>query len=72
LKRKLLLARDKVDTDSKGNDGQTLLWWAARNGHEAVVKLLLATGKVDADLEDMFGQMPLLWAAWNGHEADPL
>jgi hypothetical protein len=32
--------------------GQTPLWWAAENGHEAVVKLLLETGKVEADLKD--------------------
>jgi KaiC/GvpD/RAD55 family RecA-like ATPase len=37
------------DVDSKDNYGQTPLSWAAKNGHEAVVKLLLETGKVDVD-----------------------
>jgi ankyrin repeat protein len=35
----VLLTRD-ADMDSKDNDTQTPLWWAARNGHKAVVKLL--------------------------------
>jgi ankyrin repeat protein len=38
---KLLLATGEVDVDSKDTEyGRTPLWWAARNGHEAVVKLL--------------------------------
>jgi ankyrin repeat protein len=37
---KLLLATDRVDPDSKDSNGRTPLWWAAGNGHEAVVKLL--------------------------------
>jgi ankyrin repeat protein len=36
----LLAVRDDVGVDSKDNDTQTPLWWAARNGHEGVVKLL--------------------------------
>jgi len=66
---KLLLKTGKVDVDSKDMYGQTPLWWAARNGHEAVVKLLLETGKVDVDSKDKEGQTPLRWAAENGHEA---
>jgi ankyrin repeat protein len=40
---KLLLATSKVDVDSKDSSGLTALWWAAREGHEAVVKLLQPT-----------------------------
>ena len=36
----LLLGTEKVDADSKDDDGRTPLWRAAANGHEAVVKLL--------------------------------
>ncbi len=32
-----------LKTNSKDKDGQTLLFWAARNGHEDVVKLLFET-----------------------------
>jgi ankyrin repeat protein len=61
LRRKLLLARGKVDTDSKDNYGQTPLRRAAGNGHEAVVKLLLATSKVDADSEDNYPTSLYTW-----------
>ena len=46
---KLLLARGKVDVDSKDNFGQRPLSLAAEKGHEAVVKLLRTTGKADVD-----------------------
>ncbi|KAF2183391.1 ankyrin, partial [Zopfia rhizophila CBS 207.26] len=59
----------KVDVDSKDGYGWTPLSWAARSGHEAVVKLLLETGKVDVDSKGGYGWTPLSWAAGNGHEA---
>src|SRR5947199_973908 len=72
-----LLEQDSIgidlqnDVDSKDSEyGRTPLLWAARNGHEAVVKLLLATGKADVDSKDSkYGRTPLSWAAENGHEA---
>lgn len=66
---KLLLATGKVDIDSKDSTSRIPLFWAAKNGDEAVVELLLATGKVDIDARDSDGQTPLSWAARNGHEA---
>ena len=30
----------EADVDAKASDGRTALYWAARNGHEAVVRLL--------------------------------
>ena len=65
----MLLETGKVNVDSKDNDSWTPLWWAAGNGHEAVVKMLLDTGNVDVDSKDNDGRTPLLWAAKNGHEA---
>jgi ankyrin repeat protein len=42
--------------------------WAARNGHEEVVKLLLEKG-ADAESKSSYDWTPLSWAAENGHEA---
>ena len=58
-----------IDVNIEGQDGQTPLWWAMENGHEAVVKLLLETGKVNTESKNQFGETPLSWAAKNGHEA---
>jgi ankyrin repeat protein len=63
-----LLETSKVNADSK-DDYNSPLQWAAKVGHEAIVKLLLETGKVDADSKDNNGQTPLLKAAKGGHEA---
>lgn len=45
---KLLLDRADVEADLKHQYGRTPLWWAAWDGHEAVVRLLLENG---AELE---------------------
>jgi ankyrin repeat protein len=67
---KLLLETGKVDVDSKdGNDGQTPLWRAAVDGHEAVVKLLIEKGANLECRDTKHGQTPLWQAAANGHEA---
>jgi ankyrin repeat protein len=48
--------------------GRTLLSFAAREGHEDIVKWLLETG--DPDIKDrMYSRTPLLCAAQNRHEA---
>ena len=47
--------------------GQTLLSWAAKNGHNAVVKLLLEKG-AELESKDNYSRTPLLWAAENGHD----
>ncbi|KAJ6780196.1 hypothetical protein PWT90_04456 [Aphanocladium album] len=47
--------------------GLTPLSWAARNGHDKVVKLLL--GKANIEAKDNRSQTPLSWAARNGHRA---
>jgi len=64
----LLLEREGVDADSKDRDGRTPLSWAARNGHEAVVKLLLEKG-AELETKSSNGQTPLSWAARSGREA---
>ncbi|RYP64225.1 hypothetical protein DL770_009235 [Monosporascus sp. CRB-9-2] len=61
----------RVDIDSKnGYYGRTPLSYAAKKGHEAVVKLLFDTSKVNADSKQKYyGRTPLSYAAENGHEA---
>ena len=44
------------------------LAWAARNGHEGVVKILLGRGEINPDKLDDDGRTPLSHAARNGHE----
>jgi ankyrin repeat protein len=49
--------------------GRTPLWWAARNGHEGIVKLQLEA-KADIDVKDKDGGwMPFWWAALNKYES---
>ncbi|RYP32296.1 hypothetical protein DL767_005271 [Monosporascus sp. MG133] len=69
---RLLLATGRVnlvDIDAKDDSGYTPLFWAAENGHEAMVKLLLSTGKVDPDAKNNSGRTPLILAVKNGDEA---
>ncbi|KAH8650295.1 hypothetical protein BGZ60DRAFT_389194, partial [Tricladium varicosporioides] len=64
----LAIAQFHVDVDSNDTYGRTPLSYAAKNGHEGVVKLLLATEKVDVNSKDSDGRTPLSWAAAKGHE----
>lgn len=49
---KLLVERDDVYADFIDNDGQTPLYYAVQNRHEAVVKLLVERDDVYADFRD--------------------
>ncbi|MCJ1272183.1 hypothetical protein MMC22_012091 [Lobaria immixta] len=63
------LIRNGFPSDRKNEYGQTPLSYAAKYGHEAVVKLLMERDDVETDSKDNNGQTPLSWATWNGHEA---
>ena len=63
------LLKNGYNPDLQDSYGRTPLSWAARGGHEAVVKLLLETGKVDVESKDEYGQTPLSLAAEGEHEA---
>ena len=65
---KLLLEREDVSPDRPDNDGLTPLSWAARSGHDVVVKLLLEQEGVNPDKPDNNGGTPLSWAALCGHD----
>lgn len=61
-KRMKINSRDPVE-------GLTPLSWAAKNGHEGVVKLLLESKKTDINSKDpIYGRTALFWAAEDGHE----
>ena len=47
---------------------QSLIGWAASEGHEAVVKILVAKSDVELDMRDKNGQTPLSRASSNGHD----
>ena len=48
--------------------GRIPLAWAARNGHEGVVKTLLEGKNVDPNCRDVYGRTSLANAALHGHE----
>lgn len=62
------LLQRRPEIDAKDSDGRTPLWWAATNGHEAVVKLLLRTSEVDVNVRNLCHQTPLSSAAGGGYE----
>ena len=55
--------------NKKDHYGQTPFSWAAREGHETVVRLLIERDDVDINSRDDLGRTPLSWAVRNGHEA---
>ena len=58
------------DLNLHNDKGQSLLLWAARNGHEEAVLLLLdknCAHAVDVNSKDEDGQTALTWAAKQGH-----
>jgi len=62
------LLKNGNDLDVKDTTGRTPLLWAAKKGHEAMVRLLLEKGAELESKDKIYGQTPLSWAAKNGHE----
>ncbi|OBT65148.1 hypothetical protein VE03_04699 [Pseudogymnoascus sp. 23342-1-I1] len=52
---------DISSLDVQDREDRSPLSWAAKNGHEAIIRLLLATGKVEPDSRDKAGRSPLCW-----------
>ena len=66
---KLLLGREDFNPDTRDSRcGQTLLSWAAENGHEGIVKLLLEREDVNRNSSCNSDRTLLAWAASNGCE----
>jgi ankyrin repeat protein len=61
-----LLLEKGAELETKDNNGQTPLSWAAERGHEAVVTLLLDNG-ADISIENRDGWTCLQLAALNSH-----
>jgi len=63
-----LIEMQGYSTSEKYLMGDSSLAWAARNGHDEVVKMLLGRGEVDPDEPNRYGQTPLSYAAEKGNE----
>ena len=63
-----LIARGIYDINGRDFAGYTPLTWAARNGHDEMVKILLEREAIDPDKPDNSGQTPLSRAAGKGHK----
>ena len=64
-----LLETNRWDVEATDFEGNTAMAWAARGGHEGVVKILLEQNDVNPNRADtQFSQTPLMWATRNGHE----
>jgi ankyrin repeat protein len=57
-----------ADVDVEDDYGWMALYWAAWNGHDAVVQQLLEA-KADVDAKDYYGRTALCQVAANGHDA---
>ena len=63
-----LVKLEGYDVNKKDCLGNTSLTWAARRGHEGVVKILLGRDDINPDIPDNSGRTPLRCAAIGGHE----
>jgi len=64
-----LIETNRWDVNQKDSAGMTPLIWAARYGHEGVVRLFLREKHIHPDQQDTnYGRTALPWAAEYGHE----
>ena len=65
----ILIKMNRWDVNEVDGAGMTPLIWAARHGHEEVVRLLLRIKKIQPDQPDSNSRRTALsWAAGSGHE----
>ena len=63
-----LIEMECHDTNEGDFSGRGPLTWAARNGHEGVVKILFGRGDINPDKPDDGDRIPLPHATSYGHE----
>jgi len=63
-----LIGMECYDINEGDYSGRGPLAWAARNGHDGVVKILLGRGEINPDKPDNGNRTPLSHAASYGHE----
>ena len=63
-----LLGTNKWDVQATDFNGNTAIAWAARRGHEGVLRVLLELSDVNLHKADKRRRTPLLLAAESGHE----
>ena len=65
----ILIKTNRQDVNQRDGADMTPFIWAARYGHEEVVRLLLRKNGIQPDQHDAkYGQTALSWAAQNGYE----
>lgn len=62
---KVLLKSGKIDADSRNKHCQTLISWAAREGHQVIVDMLLDES-ADLESRDKDGRTPMSWQLGKG------
>ena len=64
-----LIRTRRWDVNQRDSVGLTPLMWAAKYGHEELVKLLLQQKDIQLEISDKrYGRTALSWAAGSGHE----
>ena len=63
----IMRVKGLYNINKRDGNGTTALIWAARKGHDTIVRLLL-DNKADVKAKDDIGYTALIWAARKGHE----
>ncbi|KAJ5994249.1 ankyrin [Penicillium sp. IBT 35674x] len=67
ISRTRFFARTSISVNELDRDKSTPLHWAAKLGHDPIVKMLLDRDDIEPDLENLRYRTPLSFAAEHGH-----
>ena len=62
-----ILAPLADNPNAPGNNGDTPIYWAARNGHTVIVKILAPLAD-NPNAPNKYGKTPIHVATWYGHK----